>query len=58
MLNSPRHQAPRMQNESCPSFNLFNRVQTIFHDMTQNVLPQYKNCHAMDNVFALKQLES
>jgi len=29
MLIPPLHQAPRMQKASCPSFNLFNRVQTI-----------------------------
>jgi len=31
-----------------------NRVQTIFHGMTQNVIPQYKNGHTMEYIFAPK----
>gem|GEM_PF-6364012 len=28
------------------------RSQTFLHGMTQTVMPQYKNCHAVENIFA------
>jgi len=27
-------------------------LSNIFHGMTQNVMPQYNNCHAMENSFS------